>query len=151
VLLAGAVIDGPLGLSVASGGRGVNYLGRCAYNAMLRPSLEGPQSRPRFTAGALCFSGAEMPTSGAMPEHRRFPPPWSVTASARSMRRARRKRCGNHRDAGVWLAQLRYRMRSRCYFGHNLSSSPSSVELISLLSLEFGSISSSPPTSATYS
>jgi transposase len=31
-------------------------------------------------------------------------------------------------------------MRSRCYFGHNLSS-PSSVELISLLSLEFGSIS----------
>ena len=35
-------------------------------------------------------------------------------------------------------------MRSRCYFGHNLSS-PSSVELISLLSLEFGSISSSPP------
>ena len=26
---------------------------------------------------------------------------------------------------GIWLAQLRYRMRSRCCFGHNLSSSSS--------------------------
>jgi hypothetical protein len=29
------------------------------------------------SGGALLFRG-EMPTSGAMPEHRRFPPPWST-------------------------------------------------------------------------
>jgi hypothetical protein len=55
---------------------------------MLRPRMEGPQSKVDdrrqaasvHSGGALLFRGG-MPTSGTMPEPRRFPPPWSVDDS----------------------------------------------------------------------
>jgi hypothetical protein len=69
---------------VASGGRSFPR-SAAAHHAMLRPRVEGPQSKVDdrhqaasvHSGGALLFRGG-MPTSGAMPEHRRFPPPWSV-------------------------------------------------------------------------